>query len=131
AVASARFGVIVHGYVTMSTHVHLVVTDVEGRLPSFVAMFHRLVAMATKVLRKWDGAVWDAAQTSYVRLETREAVLDKLAYVIANPVADGLVRTANEWPGAKSCVGELGTGVQRAARPDAWLDTEEWSDYAE
>ena len=75
----------------MSTHVHLVVTDPLGRQPDFLAVFRRLVALATKVLRKWEGTLWDSEQVSVVRLETREAVIDKIGHAVANPVAAGLV----------------------------------------
>jgi REP element-mobilizing transposase RayT len=130
AVCASSCNVLVHGYCVMSTHVHLVVTDVDGNIPEFLARFHRLVAMATKVVRNWPGCVWDHMSTSLVRLETREAVIDKLAYVIANPVAAGLVRYAEDWPGAKSRVSELGGGAQRARRPTVWFDPTSWPDAA-
>ena len=130
AVCAARYSVRVHGYCAMSTHIHSVVTDVDGTLPLFLAQFHRIVALATKVMRKWEGAVWDHEQTSLVRLETPEAVVDKMAYVIANPVAAGLVRYASDWPGAKSLTAELARGRQSARRPSAWFDPESWPDEA-
>ncbi len=106
----------------MSTHLHLVVTDENGVLPSFLQFFHRIVALGAKVLRAWEGPVWDHEPTSVVRLTTREAVVEKIAYTLANPVAAGLVRHAHEWPGAKVLVDELGSGVLRAPRPDVYLD---------
>src|SRR6185436_1576738 len=57
---------------------------------------------------KTDGA------TSGVRLLTRAAVVEKIAYTLANPVAAGLVWSAREWPGATVRVGDLGQGVLRA-----------------
>jgi hypothetical protein len=57
-----------------------------------------------------------------VRLLTHAAVVEKIAYVLANPVAAGLVRHAREWPGAKVSVGEIGRGELRANRPSAYLD---------
>ena len=67
-----------------------------------------------------------------VRLLTPAAVVEKIAYVLANPVAAGLVRHAKEWPGAKVDVGELGRGVLHATRPAAYLDPEnpQWVDEA-
>ncbi|WP_437541021.1 transposase [Sorangium sp. So ce367] len=124
AVSAPRFGIEVHAFCAMSTHLHLVVTDVNGVLPRFLQFFHRIVALGTKVLRAWEGPVWDHEATSVVRLLTRAAVVEKIAYVLANPVAAGLVRHAREWPGAKVDVGELGCGVLRAARPVAYLDPE-------
>ncbi|WP_437942420.1 transposase [Sorangium sp. So ce341] len=122
AVSTRRYGVEVHALCAMSTHLHLVVTDVQGVLPRFLQYFHRLVALGTKVLREWEGPVWDHEATSVVRLMTPAAVVEKIAYVLANPVAAGLVRHAKEWPGVKVHVGELGRGVLRATRPSVYLD---------
>src|SRR5512141_162500 len=52
AVAARRHGLEVHAFCAMSTHIHLVVTDVRGTLPDFLHTFHRTVALCTKVLRK-------------------------------------------------------------------------------
>lgn len=56
AVSVARFGLQVHAFCVMSTHHHLVVTDPRGVLPDFLAYFHRITSLATKVLRKWEGS---------------------------------------------------------------------------
>ncbi|AUX21293.1 transposase [Sorangium cellulosum] len=122
AVSARRYGVEVHAFCMMSTHLHLVVTDVHGVLPRFLQFFHRIVALGTKVLRKWEGPVWDHEATSVVRLLTQAAVVEKIAYVLANPVAAGLVRHAREWPGAKADVDEIGRGMLHAARPSVYLD---------
>jgi putative transposase len=132
AVSAERSGILVHGFCAMSTHMHLVVTDPRGELPCFLEYFHRLLALATKVLRKWEGAVWDHEQTSVVRLETSEAIVDKLGYVLANPVAAGLVRYARDWPGAKSHPEDLGGATMRAPRPRVYLNVanERWPTVA-
>jgi REP element-mobilizing transposase RayT len=122
AVSASRFGLQVHAFCAMSTHLHLVVTDVQGVLPRFLHFFHRIVALGTKVLRMWEGPVWDHEATSVVRLLTPGAVVQKIAYVLANPVAAGLVRHASEWPGAKVIVGDIGRGELRAIRPSVYLD---------
>jgi REP element-mobilizing transposase RayT len=122
AVSARRYGVLVHAICAMSTHLHLVVTDSKGMLPRFLHHFHRLVALGTKVLRSWEGPVWDHEPTSVVRLMTRESVVEKIAYTLANPVAAGLVRLAHEWPGAKVLVAEIGRAELRASRPDVYFD---------
>lgn len=121
-----------HAFCAMSTHLHVVLTDTRGELPRFLEQFHRLVGLCTKVLRKWEGCTWDHEQTSVVRLETPEVILDKIGYVLANPVASGLVRYARDWPGAKSRLDELGGGHVRAKRPVVYLDAtnERWPDEA-
>jgi REP element-mobilizing transposase RayT len=132
AVSARRYGIQVHALCAMSTHLHLVVTDEHGVLPRFLQFFHRIVALGTKVLRAWEGPVWDHEATSAVRLTTREAVVQKIAYTLANPVAAGLVRHASEWPGAKVLASELGLGLLRAARPEAYFDASnpDWPEEA-
>lgn len=122
AVLANRHGVQVHAFCVMSTHVHLVVTDVCGTLPKFLHAFHRTVALCTAVLRGWREVVWDKSPTSVVRLETPAAVVEKIAYVLANPVAAGLVRHAEDWPGAKVLVSDIGQGVVHGRRPELYLD---------
>lgn len=133
AVCAARFGVLVHAFCVMSTHHHLVVTDTRGVLPDFLASFHRMTALAIKVLRRWEGSTWDHAQTSLVQLTTPEAIIDKIGYVLANPVASGLVRYANRWPGARSREQDLGGGRTGASRPTVYLNAtnDAWPAYAE
>lgn len=132
AVSAHRYGLQVHALCAMSTHLHLVVTDVHGYLPRFLQFFHRLVALSTKVLRRWEGPLWDPEATSEVRLLTRAALVEKIAYTLANPVAAGLVWSAREWPGATVHVGDLGRGVLRARRPSFYLDqnSPQWPEEA-
>ena len=130
ALMAHRYGVEVHGFCAMSTHIHLVVTDVRGNLSTFLRQFHRMVAMCTKALRNWDEALWDKSPTSVVRLETEAATVEKIAYVLANPVAAGLVRRAHEWPGAKVLAREIGRGTLRGRRPDVYVDPDNWPELA-
>jgi REP element-mobilizing transposase RayT len=122
AVMAHRHGLQVHAFCAMSTHIHLVVTDIRGTLPAFLHAFHRTVALCTKALRRWNDVVWDKSPTSVVRLETPAAFVEKIAYVLANPVTAGLVRHAHEWPGAKVLVHDIGQGTLHARRPDVYLD---------
>lgn len=133
AVSAGRYGLHVHALCAMSTHVHLVVTDVYGVLPRFLQYFHRLVALGTKELRAWEGPVWDHEATSVVRLLTPASVVETIAYVLANPVAAGLVQTAHEWPGATVRAGDIGRGVLRAKRPAVYFDptNRAWPEEAE
>jgi hypothetical protein len=124
AVTSQRFGIRVHAAVLMSTHEHLIVTDLLGQLPRFLQEFHRLLALGIKVLRKWEGAVWDHEKTSVVQLRTTQALVEKLAYVMANPVAAGFVRRASHWPGITTTPEQLGRLRMTATRPDHYFDSD-------
>lgn len=122
AVCAREFGVRVHAITLMSTHEHLVVTDVRGRLPDFLRRLHRLVSLGTKVLRKWEGPTWDHERTSVVRLLTEQAIVEKLAYVMANPVKAGLVHRAKDWPGITVLAQELGRRTFVIKRPEGFFD---------
>lgn len=121
AIAVRRHSMQLHAFCAMSTHIHYVITDPEGRLPRFLELFHRLVALGVKIIRKWDGAVWDRSQTSVVELTTRPAIVSKIAYTLANPVAAGLVEAASKWPGAKTSVADIGGGKIYTQRPDIYF----------
>ncbi len=108
AVAAARYGVLVHAYCVLSNHFHLVVTDPDARLPEFHRYLDGLVARATNAsLGRWE-SFWDPDSYSAVRLETAGAVVEKIVYVLANPVAAGLVRRGREWPGLWSDPARIG-----------------------
>jgi putative transposase len=121
----------VHAYCAMSTHVHVVLTDVRGRLPQFLQCFHRMVAMGVKQLRHWDGSVWDSERTSAVELLTYDAIVEKIAYVLANPVAAGAVLNPEDWPGAKTCVDDIGQTVKTVPFPKGYFDPTKWPEVVD
>ena len=122
AIYAKRYGIEVHLVVLMSNHEHLVVTDRYGRLPDFLRDFHRAVALGVKIIHRWDGEVWDGAQTSCVELCTPKAIIEKLAYAMANPVEAGLVDNAENWPGIMVLPSELGIKTWTLERPDIFFD---------
>jgi len=128
AFAANLHGLDVHAYCAMSTHVHVVLTDVHARLPQFLQAFHRMVAMGVKRLRHWDGSVWDSERTSAVELLTYDAIVEKIAYVLANPVAAGAVVNSDDWPGAKTCVEDIGQTVKKVRLPKGYFDPTKWAE---
>jgi REP element-mobilizing transposase RayT len=112
AVASERYGVEVHAYCVLSNHYHLLVTDRDGRLPAFQQFLNALVARAVNsVLGRWEN-FWAPSSFSSVALASSQDVVDKAAYVLANPVAAGLVSAGREWPGLWSSPEAIGGEVQ-------------------
>jgi REP element-mobilizing transposase RayT len=99
ALAASRHGVLVHAFCVLSNHAHLVVTDPRGRLPAFMQYLDSLVAGSVNASLGRFEAFW-ATDGSYSAVEPLDAddVLAKTAYVLANPVAAGLVRRGPEWP---------------------------------
>ncbi len=107
----------IHAACVMSNHHHLVVTDVHGVLPVFLRELHRLTAKAMNASQgQWEN-LWAAEPCNVVRLVTDEDVEEQIAYVVANPVAAGLVRRPEEWPGVLLW-GDRGL---RAPRPSSYL----------
>ena len=132
-VCAKQYGILVHTFTLMSTHEHLVFTDPERCYPDFLRDLHRLVSLGTKVLRKWEGPVWDHEKSSVVRLLTERAIVDKLAYVMANPVKAGLVAHAREWPGITVLPQQLGRHSFVVERPQVFFrpNNSKWPDSVE
>jgi hypothetical protein len=124
AVQSVRFGIVVHHFTVMSDHYHLIVTDSAGQLPNFLREFDRTLALGVKVLRGWEGALWDHAKPSIVELRSEQAVIEKIAYCMANPTAALAVRRAHQWPGLTVLPEQLGRMSCTAARPEFYFDPE-------
>ncbi len=94
ALACERHGVEVHGFVCMSNHYHLVVTDPEARLPEFQQYLNGLLARAVNCARgRWE-AFWNRDSYNAVELLDDTVVLEKLAYTLLTPCALG-------WSGAR------------------------------
>ncbi|HEY2513246.1 MAG TPA: transposase [Polyangiaceae bacterium] len=120
ALAVQKTGVVVHAACVMSNHHHLVVTDERGLLPDFLRELHRLTAKAMNASQgQWEN-LWSAEHCSAVRLTTDDDVIDKIAYVAANPVAAGLVEQPEKWPGFIA----WGKRNIRVERPAAYFSEE-------
>ena len=112
AMAAARSGVKVHAFCMLSNHFHLVVTDPDANLPRFHQYLDSLVARAINALYGlWD-TFWDPDSYNATALDSPDVVLDRCAYVLANPVAAGLVAKARKWPGPWSSPADVGRKLQ-------------------
>jgi putative transposase len=117
ATAARRFEIQVHAYCVLSNHFHLLVTDPGARLPAFEQYLDSLVARALNAsLGRWE-SFWAPSSYSAVALVSLADVLDKAAYVLANPVAAGLVRRGREWPGLWSDPAMIGGSPVEVKRP--------------
>ncbi len=101
----------------MSNHHHVVLTDVRGELPNFLRELHRSTAKALNVCQGQVENLWAVQQTNAVELVTAEDIVDKIAYVVANPVRARLVARPEDWPGVLL----WGDSVQEATRPNHYF----------
>ncbi len=121
ALAAQRYGVLVHVVCVLSNHFHLVVTDPHARLPRFEQVLNSLVARAVNaLLGRWE-TFWAPSSYSAVALADPADVVEKSAYVLANPVAAGLVRRGREWPGVWFGPEMIGGGPISIPRPSTFF----------
>jgi REP element-mobilizing transposase RayT len=117
AYAARECNILVHGFIVMSNHFHLLVTDPDGLLPVFM---ERLDSLLARSLNAYWGR-WESffAPDSYdsVRLATPEDCMSKLIYMLTNPVKAGLVDHARRWTGATSVRWHFGE-TRTFSRPD-------------
>ena len=117
AVASQRHEIDVMAFVQMSNHLHDGIYDRIGTSPAFYEHFHKLLAKCMNALRgRWEN-FFSSEQVCVVRLETRDDIIDKLVYIVTNPVKDGLVASVDDWPGANGYRALLSGVPLRATRP--------------
>ena len=114
AEAARQCGVEIHAIAVMSNHLHIVLTDVEGRVPEFTHWAFKFIGTCVNVsLGRWGSIFEQSEKTSLVRLTTPDSIVDKIAYTVANPVSAGLVDAPAKWKGVWGYYG----GNKRPAVP--------------
>jgi len=102
ACAARKFGIIVLYTLAEANHHHTVVFDPYGLVSPFVENFHKLVARSQNALLGRSENLWAAEEPCITRLLDRAAVIKELIYAASNPVKDGLVERAHQWPGVNA-----------------------------
>jgi len=121
ALAAERTGVLVHAFCVLSNHWHGVFTDVQGRLPEFEEIAHKLVAKCVNASLGRRENLWNSEAPSAVRLEDDGAILDKIVYTLCNPTAAGLVAFGKEWPGSRTRPCDIAGLETVIRRPDVFF----------
>ncbi len=122
--AAAACGVRLHGYVFLSNHLHLIVHAQGQRVATFMKY---LLGNLSKKLGPlcepaWWGRFWERRYTASPILD-EAALEDRLRYVLAHGVKEGLVGRTSEWEGLH-CAGQL---VDEAPRRFRWFNwTRRW-----
>jgi putative transposase len=106
-----------HAYVVMSNHWHAILTDPDGRLPEFTEWVHKFVAKCINTsLGRWEN-LWSSEHCSDVLLTGPQDVLNKIIYVLTNPVSAELVKRAHQWPGLISMPSNYTAGPVHIEKP--------------
>jgi REP element-mobilizing transposase RayT len=129
--AAERHDVLVHAVSTQANHFHAVVTDTRGELSDFMHWFGRHVALClmehyekTHPHRQLEG-IWSKQPFSATLLLTPEAILDKIAYTLTNPVKDRQVRDYRKWPGVTSRPGHWLEPLRYVRRPELYFNQDD------
>jgi len=116
--AANTHGIDIHTIATMGNHTHSLVTDTEGKIDEYLRDAHSTSGRALNCYLGRAGPLWSSEQTSLVRLEDPEEVLEKLVYCIVNPVKANLVEKPEQWPGFKTLPAHLTQAPKQQKRPD-------------
>jgi len=126
--AANQYKIQIHAYFFASNHYHLSLTDPLKNLPDFEAWLNRFSAKCLNAKHGRWGNLWDTGSYSAVRLREEfpgspnedsasEDILDKIVYILTNPVAAGLVDRGYKWPGLWSSPSLMSSGHIEAKRP--------------
>jgi len=119
--AANRFHIDIHAFAFMSNHIHIIATDMDGRVPQFMHWFCEFSAKCINRLHNRKESVWAPGSYNAVRLAGQEDVIAAMGYVIANPVRAGLVRTPRKWPGLVSLPNVIGGEPLEFRRPEIFF----------
>ncbi|MBX3249973.1 MAG: hypothetical protein KF901_22540 [Myxococcales bacterium] len=122
ALYAAKYGIKLHVCCVMSSHYHLVFTDVFGNRAEFFRDFHAALTRCLQVYRALGRSyVFDKRQTNQVDVVTPAGIIEAVAYALANPTEAGITPRPDEWPGNLCGARELASGkVEQVRRPDVF-----------
>jgi len=119
--ACNRFDVELFAFVFASNHYHLLLrAGSAAAVSDFVGYLQANMARRIGKLIDWTGRFWHRRFSASPVLDD-EALEDRVRYILAHGVKEGLVESVSEWPGL-SCCPELAFGV---IRNFDWVDEAE------
>lgn len=117
ALAAMLFKVDVVMTIVESNHHHTIIFDPYGQFSQFMHYLHTMVARCMNVRWNRSEAFWSVQEPCVTRLLGGATVIEKMIYAASNPVKDGLVRRATEWPGLNGYRALVSGTSIRAKRP--------------
>lgn len=97
-----QLGMTIHAFTFASNHFHLILSPDDAlHLADFMGRFQAKLAKEVNRLTGWSGPVWIGRYRHITIEDSEEAQLDRLRYVLAHGVKEGLVSRCCDWPGAQ------------------------------
>ncbi len=100
-VKAQEYGISLHALTALSNHPHDVLTDHAGNIVEFTRDTHSNIAKALNGRFGRFENLWTTSKTNRLACVTPDALIDKMAYALANPVAAFLVMYGHQWPGIR------------------------------
>lgn len=110
AVTAEHYGIALHEFEFLSNHGHILLTDVEGRLPDFMRDLNSLISRQLNAHRGHRGTNIEKGYNA-VAPQDAEKVLDHAVYTLANACSANLVKRTRHWKGVNSFAMRYGTPV--------------------
>lgn len=122
--AADRYGVEIMAVCQMSSHYHSVVHDRYGFLSEYLRDFHGLMGRYGSARDGVENCkFWSGQDSDTMVLGDVATVVEKVAYTLANPTKDFVVKRPEDWIGVRTAVEQLGTGRGRIyRRPKRFFD---------
>lgn len=117
--AVERHGIRLHGYVVASNHIHLLCSSSGDSLSPFMGYLLGNISKKVGRLVAWSGPFWER-RFSAEEVVDDAAASERLRYILAHGVKEGLVRRVHDWPGLH-CAAHL---LNPQPRQFPWFD---WS----
>jgi hypothetical protein len=120
-VVLGKYDILIHEFLFMGTHYHLVLTDRAGRLPDVLRDFNSIVSRSLNSIRGGRGTNFEDGYNIVVPTD-EDRVLEHCVYTLANPCSARLVSRTRHWRGASSFTLKYGVPVT-VKRPEFGLWT--------
>ncbi len=101
--AMELYPVVVHALSVLSNHYHMLATcPSTGVMSDFMKYFDRNVSIEVGKLYGWRGSLWQGRFHHAIVDDDPAIQIERLRYVLAQGVKEGLVYSPLEWPGINS-----------------------------
>ena len=119
--AQLLYGMAIHDLVVMSNHVHLYLCPRDHeQLEAFQRHIGSNLSKEIGAEISWEGGIFHGRYSSVPVTDEEKAQVERLAYLLAHGVKEGLVRRPQDWPGVAG-VKQLMKGKMRI-RGGRWID---------